>query len=1049
MVYFINRSKSLLIRGQRFGAKVKLPASQAVFKSPLQRDLVFKIGMLKILTGCFLIAAVMVLAGCQEVSAPTSHDGPLTPSEALSSFELEPGFKIELLAGEPLINSPVDMEIDEYGRLYVVEMPGYPLDTSGTGRIKILTDKDGDGQMDASVVFADGLKFPNGILRWKKGVIVTDAPNVLYLEDRDGDGRSDHRDTLLTGFSLSNPHVNVNNPVYGLDNWIYLAHFGSIGTRKYDAQFGDKGTEIRFPGYSSLPRLPQNANGRTVRFRPDKQKLEMTSSRTQFGHTFDRWGRHILNHNQNHIYHEVMGANYLQRNRNLIVSDATQSISDHGNETEVFQITTNPDRQLFTPVGLTTSSSGITAYLGGIFPAPFNGNVVFVAESVSNLVHVDVLEDKGSSFTARRHRERREFLASRDSWSRPVNMYVGPDGALYVLDYYRRIIEHPEWMSDEAIAAGGLYDGHDMGRIYRITPEATRSADWTTGLKFGNEGPTEWVKYLANTNIWWRQNAQRLLVDKASDATVPLLVEMAKNVSSPEGRLHALWTLEGMGTLTSELIEGALRDTQAGIRENAIRLAELHLNNAPGLERALFSLKTDPDPKVRFQLLCTLGFIATPESARVREELLFRDLDDEWVQIAALSTPASQAPSLLESVLKRFKSGSASYRSLVRRLTSMITAGNDRNTTEKLLHNALASTSKSGWQSSILDGIADGLKGKKDESFLFKTASGRLANAFFAHRDPAVRESCLSLLKVVGLPDDSSKAQRIRQAALLGADPSMENERRIEALRFLALGDVTPYVTTLEGLIVPQEHVGVQAAALQALGGVPGTEVSRYLLRRWETLTPGIREIALETFMAEPERVSILLEALESRKITEASIGWKRSAQLMSHPLEELRIKARQLLQRRDGKEVIREYEKALHLSGNVSDGKLVYKNNCAICHQSPDGDGIAFGPNLGTVHNWRSKDLMANILDPNLSIAPGYDLWEIALRDGEKVQGMIMNETSSAIGLRTSPGVERTVNRQEIDAIRGLNMSLMPVLSEHLDQQQMADLLAYLQQMN
>ena len=146
------------------------------------------------------------------------------PEGALSTFELEPGFKIELVAAEPLISDPVDMEIDEYGRLYVVEMHGYPLDKSGSGFIELLADTNGDGRMDKKTVFAEGLVLPDGIMRWKKGVLVTDAPNVLYLEDTNGDGRADIRDTVLTGFALSNPQHNLNNPLLGLDNWIYLAH---------------------------------------------------------------------------------------------------------------------------------------------------------------------------------------------------------------------------------------------------------------------------------------------------------------------------------------------------------------------------------------------------------------------------------------------------------------------------------------------------------------------------------------------------------------------------------------------------------------------------------------------------------------------------------------------------------------------------------------------------------------------------------------------------------------------------------------------------------
>lgn len=193
--------------------------------------------------------------------------GAIPPGEAVGTFEIEPGFKVELIAAEPLISDPVDMEIDEYGRMYVVEMHGYPLDKSGSGKIKLLTDADSDGVMDHSTVFAEKMVLPNGILRWKKGIIVTDAPYVLYFEDTDGNGQADIRDTLLTGFSLSNPHINVNNPVYGIDNWIHLAHRGALLTRAYRNVFGDEGTAIFFNHKPDGPRLPKNADSRSVRFR--------------------------------------------------------------------------------------------------------------------------------------------------------------------------------------------------------------------------------------------------------------------------------------------------------------------------------------------------------------------------------------------------------------------------------------------------------------------------------------------------------------------------------------------------------------------------------------------------------------------------------------------------------------------------------------------------------------------------------------------------------------------------------------------------------------
>jgi putative heme-binding domain-containing protein len=191
----------------------------------------------------------------------------------------------------------------------------------------------------------------------------------------------------------------------------------------------------------------------------------------------------------------------------------------------------------------------------------------------------------------------------------------------------------------------------------------------------------------------------------------------------------------------------------------------------------------------------------------------------------------------------------------------------------------------------------------------------------------------------------------------------------------------------------------------------------------------------------------MLLDALESKEVPVAAIGWQHRVRLMNNSKEELRERAREILTKDVGEEVNRKYQQALKLDGDPIKGKLVYMKNCALCHQFRWEEGVSFGPDLGTVHNWLSKDLMANILDPNLSIAPGFDLWEVTMKDGEKVQGMIMSETSAAISLRISPGTENTINRQDIKSIRGLNMSLMPGMAGQIDQQQMADLLAFLRE--
>ena len=434
-----------------------------------------------------LLILLIGISGCKNQPESYQKSLPVEAKDALSTFKVADGFKIEMIASEPLISDPVDMEIDEFGRLYVVEMHGYPLDKTGTGNIILLSDENGDGNMDKRTVFATGLTLPTSVMRWKKGIIVTDAPNILYFEDTDGDGKANLTDTLLSGFALSNPQHNVNSPVYGLDNWIYVAHEGSVTTNKYKEGFGDEGSEIIFHGVPNSPKLPLNANGRSIRFRPEQKQLEMTSSRSQFGHSFDQWGNLFGCNNSNQGYQEVISKRYFDRNPDLLSSESTQDMSDHSNNPEVFPTTTHPDRQILTDVGVMTSACQVTTYLGDAFPAPFNKNVTFINEPVSNLVHVDVLKDSGASFTASRVLQNREFLTSTDAWSRPVNIYVGPDGAIYIVDYYRRVIESPEWMSDQAIKEGNLYDGADKGRIYKITPKDAKPSNWTKGLKLGNE----------------------------------------------------------------------------------------------------------------------------------------------------------------------------------------------------------------------------------------------------------------------------------------------------------------------------------------------------------------------------------------------------------------------------------------------------------------------------------------------------------------------------------------------------------------------------------
>ncbi len=992
----------------------------------------------------------LFLASCKEKSGTSAVDS----DHALSTFEVPPGFKIELVATEPLISDPVDMEIDEYGNMYVVEMHGYPLDKSGSGNIILLKDTNGDGKMDERIVFADKLTLPAGVMRWKKGILITDAPNLLYLEDSDNDGKSDIRDTVLSGFALSNPQHNTNNPMYGLDNWIYIGHQGATSTREYKEEFGDEGSEIIFQGELNAQKLPKNAKGLSIRFQPDKKKIETLSYQTQFGHAFDQYGHWFGCNNSNQGYHEVIANRYFQRNKDLVISSSIQSMSDHLNAPEVFPTTTHPDRQLLTDVGVMTSGCGITVYDGGAFPAPFDKNVSFVAEPVSNLVHVDVLKDKGTSFEASAILNNKEFLTSTDAWSRPVNFYVGPDGALYMLDYYRRVIESPEWMSEQAVKAGGLYDGSDKGRIYRITATGQKSAEWTKGLKLGDESSEKLVEHLADNNRWWRINSQRLLVDRNDKKAVPALLKMAGNPKSPMGRLHALWTLEGLAELSPALIEQALKDNEAGIRSNAIKLAELHLQDSPQLIKALLAMQNDNDPKVRLQLLLTLGYDNSKESAAVRNKLLFKDISDKWVQIAALTASSSQTESILKEVLNKYQSDVPAYSLLVQRLATMTANGGDQNAIKKLLQKSIANGSgkQNQSQGAILEGLAIGmesLKSKSPESInAFKEDQALLINTFFSHPSDEIRKGSLDMLRVIGLSNNAETIIAIGRALKIMEDRSLTDKKRTEAINFLALTEPAPFSSSLKNLIVPQEQPIIQLAALKTLSKIPGTAVSEYVLQKWAVLTPEIRDAAIGTFLGNDERINLLLSAIEKNQVQASSVSFGRSVQLMQNKDDKLRNRARTLFTKNEeeGKKVNKAYQEALELKGDATKGQTVYLQNCAICHQVRGKMGVELGPDLGTIHNWTAEIIMANILDPNISISSGYDLWNVELKNGESHQGIISSETDVAITLKNNGKLEKTINRQDIKEIKSMEISAMPSgLEKKINKQEMADLLAFL----
>ena len=961
---------------------------------------------------------------------------------------LEEGFRIEVFAAEPLIQDPVAMEIDEQGRVYVVEMIGYPLDTGRTGRLKLLEDSDGDGLPDRSTVFADGLMLPTGVLRWKQGVLVTDAPEIWYLEDSDGDNRADIKKAVLTGFALSNPQHTVSSPRYGLDNWIYVAHEPPIRTVIFKEKFGDEGSRIRFAGREDGARL-ENRIG-NLRFRPDTHELEAVAGSSGFGLSFDRWGRLLTLNSVRHIRQQVLAAPYLSRNPALGATSTSKDVSDH--PPRVYPVTLNPKHRILTDVGTFTSSCGIAVYSGGLFPAPYD-QASFVADPAHNLVHCDLLKEDGVTLQASRVHDEREFLASTDHWFRPVFVYVGPDGALYVVDYYRRIIEHPEWMSDEyhdpGRGPGALYEGGRHGRIYRITPESENPVPWKPDLAPGPASDLELVESLSHRNAWWRTHAQRMLVDRQSRVAADKLRQMLGSSPDPDTRLHALWTLEGLGGLTPLDIRLALQDPAPGIRENAIRLAESRLDQDPGLARDLLAMVEDAHPGVRFQLLCTLGWLDSPAARRARTRLLWRDIQDPWVQLATLSASAPRPLKLLDLAVSRFSESASKQRvEFFRQIGALVGAAGDPAAIPRLFERVSKQVKPDSdwWRAATLEGMAQGIRQGSGDDRTQGISTTRLLE-LAEGASPLLRDAALRLLDLAPKPlAPVAKSLPDRVLARVGSR-TLAPDLRADSVRLLALLDGESRFDLLAGLLDPREPEAVQVAAVRALGQADSGKVGTLLISEWREMTTDVRLGAAATLLAKPETVELLVTAIENEDVPFWTINQRHKSRLVMHADPSIRARVHDVMRKLDSRRlaVLERYEAALGVAGDPIQGAAVFEKNCGKCHEI-EGADAGFGPDLGPVRHRSRQELLADIMLPSRAIADNYQLYVVELNNGTLQEGVVASRTPVSVTLRREDGSEAAIPRENIRGMFVSSVSGMPEgLEEEISVAEMADLLSFL----
>jgi putative membrane-bound dehydrogenase-like protein len=929
---------------------------------------------------------------------------PLSPAEAQKAFVLaDATLQIELAAAEPDVIDPVAIRFDESGRMWVVEMRDYPLG-GPPSRIRVLEDKDADGRFEAATTFADNLQFVTGLQPWKGGVFVTLAGAVVYMKDTDGDGRCDQQETWFEGFAEQNTQLRANHPRLALDNWIYVAN-GLRGGRVVNRKLKDE--------------APINISGMDFRFDPLTGKAEAVSGNGQFGLCFDDWGNRFVCSNRNPVRHVVIEDRYLKASPGVTVPAVMHDVAAWGEQSRIFPIS----RAWTTSnlhAGQFTAACGVYIYRGDLLPAEFKGNA-FTCDPTGNLIHREIMQPAGPTFTSKLAYEGKEFLASPDDWFRPVNMELGPDGALYVVDMYRCVIEHPDFVPDELKRRPDQRLGDDRGRIWRILPlrlgegrgEALSTRRRPNLTKATSD---ELISLLAHPSAWQRETAQRLLLERNHRAVAPHLRESLARSQDPQGRVRALWTLAGLDALETEQLVAALADSSSLVARQAVLVAERSLADAT-VSRGVSALVDSHDAALRFQASLTSG-----QSSRSRFTGSSGDADDPWLRAA-------------------FRLG---LRPRTAYMTAISWLGREGN--EKSLG------SLSPGQVTVLEDVCE--SAALERSINLGSVPRIARELLLTSPQPAAGVAALKgtlrgLSRREGPRNDLSAEDWkaiSRRLAAIATDATLPIELRQSAIGLLVFAPDAEQ--SLRQFLSPGDEQFLRVAAISALGRVASSESWPALLDDFAGQTPPIRRAIIDGVLRDGQRIKLLLDAIEAGKLKATELEPPQVKRLVEHRDAAIKERAAKLLAAAvpaDRAQALADYQPVLKMTGDAARGQAVFEKQCSACHRIA-GIGVNVAPDISDSRTKKFDQLLGDILVPNRAIDNNFLGYTVRLLDGTIATGILTTETATSITLKQQGGKEAVIPRAEIDELRSSGQSLMPEgLERNIPHQDMADLLSFI----
>jgi putative membrane-bound dehydrogenase-like protein len=970
------------------------------------------------------------------------------PKDAIGTWQVKKGFKLQLAAHEPQVRDPIAICFDERGRMFVCEMIDYSERRDVTphlGRISMLQDKDGDGYYETSQVFADDLPWPTGLIWANGGLFVGATPDIWRFEDKDDDGKAEVREKVFTGFGTGLKILNVqglmNSFQWGQDNKVHiLAGGGNRGVITSPKRGDLKGIEL---------------GGKDFWFDPRTLEFGLEGGGAQYGMSFDNYGRKFACSNSDHLQYWVYDDQYANRNPYYQMPPARQSIAVDGGAAEVFRLSPDePWRIIRTRwriagvvkgavegggrvSGYFTGATGTTIYRGDAYGPDFVNNS-FTGDAGGQLVHRKIIKPSadGISLIGERPADEHgfEFAASKDTWVRVVNFANAPDGCLHICDMYREVIEHPWSIPDEIKKHIDLNNGNDRGRIYRIVPDQIHSSylsDQTDPKKLRRTAnlhtasTEDLVKLLSHPNGWHRDTAQRLLFERQDKAALEPLYEVMTQ-SDSVAKLHAFGVLAGMSSIAQVMIFEEMNGKDSALAQKACVLSEALIKKEPlsanPLVPEMVRLTTkDHASRVRYQVLLSLGNIYGTGAGTQPDAI-----DDEIIRAFTQVLREEDVPHTLIHAI-----GCAPASVVLAAVDHWLATHPTKNLAQasQLLEAATAATTTQSAREQMISGVVE----LPDEALA-----------------PSIRAVAAGLRKAgvsIEKADVSGRLLKLfSNARNTAADSNASLGARNNAIELLGVSSSKEAQAALIACLAEKQPESIQTAAIRVLAQNGSAAVTTALISHWPHYGPKAQGAALEALLARDDRAVALLEA---KVVKPEAFSAAQVQALLKHKSPKVAAAAKTALASvipPSREEMAAKFKPAVAAKGDATKGQAQFMGRCMMCHKA-GAHGFAVGPDLITVKTKGREALLEAILMPHKEVASQFIAYTVNTKDGQTFAGVISNDTASSMTLKMPGGMEKILQRSEIKGSSSSGQSLMPEgLETGMTVEDMADLLSFIE---